>query len=292
MVKLGLIGRGAWARVIGATLDSLPDVTWTAMSSPGPFVDGVIIANKSKNHFASALPFVEAGVPCFVEKPLATNLPDFLHLQAISQATGSPVFAGHLHLFNPAAQVFWAALPQIGPLQSATALCANAKPRADTSVIWDWLPHPLSLADHLFAVPPDGVTARRLDDHATAPQHGVARLSYQGGSFDLEASWRAPKPCFRITATGRAGRLVFDDKAEHKVILIRSQNTQRLAYAPDPPLTRELQAFVTMVKHSCKEGGQGGGNNPSPLSAAETMMRSLDAIERSVLAKGQKTKLK
>jgi len=65
VVTLGLIGRGAWARIIGATLDSLPEVRWVPLNGPGASVDGVIIANRSKDHVSSALPFVEAGAPCF-----------------------------------------------------------------------------------------------------------------------------------------------------------------------------------------------------------------------------------
>ena len=277
MVTLGLIGRGAWARVIGATLDRLDGVAWTSLSGPGVAVDGVLIANKSRDHLASALPFVEAGVPCFIEKPLATCLEDFLRLKAAAEARGSEVFAGHLHRFNPAAEAFCAALPQIGPIQSATAICGNGKPRSDTSVIWDWLPHPLSLAGRLFDTPAEQVIARSLVGGA-CPQHVTATLSYQGRSFDLEASWRAATPCFQITATGPEGRLVFDDKADQKVMLHRSESCHALPYDPEPPLTRELRAFVAMIQGTCP--------NPSPLSEAEAVMRSLDAIERSVAAKG------
>tara|TARA_R100000027_G_scaffold66167_3_gene61649 strand:- start:16615 stop:17463 length:849 start_codon:yes stop_codon:yes gene_type:complete len=46
-------------------------------------VDGVLIAtDDGDDHVRRALPFVEAGVPVFVDKPLATNLPDlcqFVH---------------------------------------------------------------------------------------------------------------------------------------------------------------------------------------------------------------------
>ncbi len=277
MVTLGLIGRGAWARIIGATLDSLPDVRWVPLTGPGASVDGVIIANRSKDHVSSALPFVEAGVPCFIEKPLATCLEDFLRLKAAANAAGGHVFAGHLHRFNPAAGAFCAALPEIGPIQSATALCANGKPRDDTSVIWDWLPHPLSLAIRIFGTPAERATARSLEGGAR-PLRVAAQLSYEGRPFDLEASWLSPDPAFRITATGTKGRLIFDDKAAQKVTLIRDGNSVALSYDPELPLTRELRAFVELIR--------GVRDNPSPLDAAEEVLRSLDAIERSAAAEG------
>lgn len=277
MLTLGLIGRGAWARIIGATLDSLPELRWVPLSGPGVSVDGVIIANRSKDHVSSALPFVEAGVACFVEKPVATSLEDFLRLKAAADASGSHVFAGHLHRFNPAAEAFCAALPEIGELQSATAFCANGKPRDDTSVIWDWLPHPLSLAARIFGTPADRATARSLEGGAR-PLRVAAQLSYEGRVFDLEASWLSPEPAFRITATGTGGRLILDDKAAQKVTLMRDGESVALAYDPELPLTRELRAFVDLIR--------GVRDNPSPLDAAEDVLRSLDAIERSAAAEG------
>lgn len=277
MVTLGLIGRGAWARIIGATLDTLPDTRWVPLSGPGVFVDGVIIANRSKDHVSSALPFVEAGVACFIEKPLATSIEDFLRLKAAAAAAGGHVFAGHLHRFNPAAEAFCAALPEIGPIQSATAFCANGKPRDDTSVIWDWLPHPLSLAAQIFGTPAERATARSLEGGAR-PFRVAAQLSYQGRPFDLEASWVSPVPAFRIVATGTKGRLILDDKASHKVTFMRDGNSVAVAHDLELPLTRELRAFVDLIR--------GVRDNPSPLYAAEEVLRSLDAIERSAAAEG------
>lgn len=277
MVKLGLIGRGAWARIIGTTLDSLPEVRWVPLAGPGASVDGVIIANRSKDHVSSALPFVEAGVPCFIEKPLATCLNDFLRLKAVAGVAGGHVFAGHLHRFNPATEAFCAALPEIGPIQSATALCANGKPRDDTSVIWDWLPHPLSLAGRIFGTPAERATARSLEGGAHALRV-AAQLSYKGRHFDIEASWLSPEPAFRITATGAGGCLIFDDKAAQKVTLMRDGNSVALPYDPELPLTRELRAFVELIR--------GVSDNPSRLETAEDVLRSLDAIDRSAAADG------
>lgn len=226
---------------------------------------------------SSALPFVEAGVPCFIEKPLATCLEDFLRLKAAAGAAAGHVFAGHLHRFNPAAEAFCAALPEIGPIQSATSLCANGKPRDDTSVIWDWLPHPLSLAVRIFGAPAERATARSLEGGARSLRV-AAQLSYEGRPFDLEASWLSPDPAFRITATGTKGRLIFDDKAAQKVTFIRDGNSVALSYDPELPLTRELRAFVELIR--------GVRDNPSPLDAAEDVLRNLDAIERSAAAEG------
>ncbi|MFV1465920.1 MULTISPECIES: Gfo/Idh/MocA family protein [unclassified Phaeobacter] len=259
------------------TLDSLPDVNWLPITDPGPPVDGVVIANRSMDHVTSALPFVAAGVPCFVEKPLATCLADFVELKAAADAANCPVFAGHLHRFNPAAEVFCATLSQIGPVQSASAYCANNKPRDDTSVIWDWLPHPLSLARQIFTSPADHARANSLHG-GNRPQHVRAELSYQGRKFTLEASWRASTPAFRIIAKGRDATLIFDDKAEEKVVLTREGTSTPLAYGQEPPLTRELRAFVDMI------GGR--RENASSLSAAEDVMRSLDAVARSVSERG------
>ncbi|ATF17279.1 putative dehydrogenase [Phaeobacter gallaeciensis] len=278
MVVLGLVGRGAWARNISATLDTLPDVDWVPVTHPEPMIDGVIIANKSQDHVSSVLPFVEAGVPCFVEKPLATRLEDFLRLEVAAEAAGGAVFAGHLHRFNPAAEAFCAALSQIGSIQSVRAYCANNNPRDDTSVIWDWLPHPLSMARQIFGSPADQARAYSLRGR-DRPLHVIAQLLYQGRRFDLEASWLASSPAFRLIAEGRDGRLIFDDKAAYKVLLFQEGVCQPLTYEDELPLSRELRAFVDMIR--------GVSRNASPLSAAKDVMHSLDAISRSARRMGE-----
>ena len=282
MIRLGIIGRGAWARNITNTLNAIGAVSWVTAPSPSDPLDAVIIANKSRDHVATALPFLRAGRPCFIEKPVAASLAEFTSLQQVVAETGSRVFVGHLHLFNPAVQVFLVQLPRIGAIRSAEALFGNAKPRSDVSVIWDWLPHPLYLAAKIFGAPPKALTAKS-PDRQSPPFEVEAEVTYGDVSFDMRASWTAPESVMRIAVTGDHGQLVFDDKSVSKVKLLLGDQSLHPEYPDTPPLLVELQAFLGMV--------EGRIPNTSQLEDAAQVIQVLDAIERSCELGGERIQI-
>jgi len=279
---LGLIGRGAWSRNIAATLDAVEGIAWEPINPAVPSarerLDGVIIANKSRDHAATAIGFLEAGIACFIEKPVAASLADFERIRQASLTSGASVFAGHIHLFNPACETFLAQIPLIGRIKHVSGEFANNRPRDDVSVIWDWLPHPLSIAGRIFDAAPAKVTAVSLADE-DRPLSVRAHVSYGEADFEITANWLSEIPRMEIHVHGENGSISFDDKADRKVRMEISGKTRYPAYAPEPPLLRELQAFVGLVR--------GERPNSSTLDEAESVVRCLDAIERSIAENGQ-----
>lgn len=61
----------------------------------GEAIDAVIIATPNNTHRPFALAFIEKGVPCLIEKPLAANSEDALAIVKASQQAGVPVLVGH-----------------------------------------------------------------------------------------------------------------------------------------------------------------------------------------------------
>ena len=285
MVRLGLVGRGAWSRNIAATLDAIEGVAWEPVVLPGLArgLDGVIIANKSRDHADTAIALLRAGIPCLIEKPVATSLADFERIREASRNCGVPAFAGHIHLFNPACETFLAQIPRLGRINLVHGAFANNRARDDVSVIWDWFPHPLSIAGRIFKSPPTSVTATSLDGEER-PLAAQASVTYGDIDFEMTASWLSDEPRMEITVEGEAGSVTFNDKAERKVSLKIDQEISYPAYSADPPLLRELCAFTNVVR--------GEISNPSSLGEAEDVMVCLDAIERSIGAKGRVEALK
>lgn len=278
MDKLGIVGRGAWARNITNTLDAIGGVRWITNPKPSDPLDAVIIANKSCDHVRAAVPFLQTGCPCFIEKPAATSLADIVRLGTVARMADTCLFVGHLHLFNPACQVFLDHVSEIGELFRIEGVFANNKPRDDVSVIWDWLPHPLSIAPQIFGSRSRAASARALD-HPERPFTVEAQVWFGDQTFDMRASWQAPKPETRITATGEQGQLIFDDRADQKVILLQKGKAVHPPYPATPPLHAELQAFLDTLR--------GISPNPSPLAKALPVIQALDAIERSCLQHGE-----
>jgi len=65
-------------------------------------VDAVVVAVPTVDHLAVARPFLEAGVPVLVEKPMASSLAEADEMLSIAKRSGALLAVGHTERFNPA----------------------------------------------------------------------------------------------------------------------------------------------------------------------------------------------
>ncbi|WP_197089800.1 Gfo/Idh/MocA family protein [Mycobacterium nebraskense] len=208
---------------------------------------GVLIATPSATHAEVAIPFVDAGVPTFIEKPMATTVDDAIRIQEAALGSGAPVVVGHVHLYNPAFQAAKNLLSEVEPVQAVLWEGINYQPRTDSSVLWDWLPHGLSMARALFDAHPVSVQARGVGE-ASRFTAAIARFVISGVPFIANVSWMSPLKRHRITVMGEENSLTFDDTAERKLSLSTSGATSFPAYGEEPPLTGELRAFIDVLR--------------------------------------------
>src|SRR3954468_13466623 len=67
-------------------------------------VDAVSIAVPTEQHLSVAMPFLEAGVPVLVEKPMARSLEEADAMIAAASRSGVALAVGHTERFNPAVE--------------------------------------------------------------------------------------------------------------------------------------------------------------------------------------------
>ncbi len=83
-------------------------------------VDGVIVIERDqRRHAAQAEPFLRAGIPVFVNKPLADDMADARAIVACAEATGTPLFSSSALRFDPSVLALKARLAQTGPVRVA-----------------------------------------------------------------------------------------------------------------------------------------------------------------------------
>ncbi|TSC72506.1 MAG: oxidoreductase [Parcubacteria group bacterium Gr01-1014_38] len=229
MITLGLIGRGRWGSNIRRTLEQLPGCQlkyvetrgWKRLVSARD-LGGVLIATPGSTHAEIALPFIERGIPTFIEKPLTTSLRDALRLQRAAEKSGALVFVGHVHLYSPAYRTAKKLARHAGRIRFLTAEGMNNGPyREDMSALWDWAPHDLAMVLDLLGESPRAVQASglgilrprtRLYDAATL------RLEFPSGVQFLGIySWMAQEKRKRFVIHGSLHTIVYDDVAERKV---------------------------------------------------------------------------
>lgn len=276
-LRLGLLGCGRWGRNIYRTLQSFADVSVSVLprgTGVPEGLDGVIIATPSATHAELALPFIDRGIATFIEKPMATSIADAERIRDAAKRSGAGVFVGHLHLYNPAFLKACELVSQLGPVRHVVCEWMNASPRANESVLWDWLPHVLSMARTMLRDEPDNVASWSLVG-ATQPQAAVARFQFGKVSLLTTASWLSQYRCRRMVVAGDAATLVFDDAAEHKLTLCGAEGgITHPTYAVDLPLTREMAAFLDLAR--------GGPPDRDHIADAIAITRAIVAAEKSL----------
>lgn len=281
-LRLGLVGHGRWGRNIERTLLTLPDVSVTVIAKgekPPARFDGVLIATQSATHAAVALPYIEAGIATFIEKPMTTSFADAERIRDAAERSGAVVFVGHIFLFHPAFLAALDLLPSLGTIRSLWCEGVNAHPRTDSSVLWDWLPHDLSIGRAIFDRDPDSVTAWSLSGGAKVDA-ALCRFQFGGASVVSTVSWLSAVRRRHVTIVGKNATLVFDDIAERRLALHGKQGEISYpAYSSEPPLTREMAAFVDAVRR--------GKADAEHLHAGMSVVRAIVAAEQSIALGGQ-----
>jgi predicted dehydrogenase len=276
-MRIGVIGRGKWGMSIVRTLATMRDVELIDESKNFDVVlrqqpAGVLIATPSATHAEVAAPFIDAGVPTFIEKPMATTVADAIRIREAALRSGAPVVVGHVHLYNPAFQAAKKLLPEVETVQAVFWEGMNHHPRTDSSVLWDWLPHGLSMVQALFDANPVFAQAWGVGE-ASRFIAAFTKFVIAGVPFTAHVSWISPVKRHRMTIVGEDSSLNFDDSAERKLLLRNSRGTSYPAYSEELPLTRELRAFIDVLR--------AGRLDTTQLESEVAIVRAIAAAEES-----------
>lgn len=126
---------------------------WSRVSSDledGLGADAVVIAASTASHVACAIPFLDAGMPVFIEKPLAPSLAEVDQLLDLAARRDVPVMCGFVERFNAAFRTT-AGLIEEPPLHVMSVRHSPPAPRIASSVVGDMLLHDLDVALGLFS---------------------------------------------------------------------------------------------------------------------------------------------
>ncbi len=282
-MRIAVIGQGKWGTNIVHTLAAMRDVELIDESKNFDVVlrqqpAGVLVATPSATHAEVAIPFIDAGVPTFIEKPMATTVNDAIRIREAASLSGAPVVVGHVQLYNPAFQAAKKLLPEVETVQAVFWEGMNHHPRTDSSVLWDWLPHGLSMAHALFDANPSSAQAWGIGE-ASRFKAASAKFVIADVPFITNISWVSPLKRHRLTIVGEDNSLTFDDTAERKLSLHNSRGTSYPAYSEELPLARELRAFIGVLR--------AGQLDTTRLESEVAIVRAIAAAEESARNAGR-----
>lgn len=245
-MKIGLVGAGYWGQKYVRIINETPGVELSAVhdiderkrwnfgskffASYEKFTradfDAAIVTSPAKFHFVDAVNLLEAGKHVLVEKPFAFN--EFLHKTLVTSAenAGRVIFPAHIYWHNDYVDYLAKAVNGMN-IRYIQGLRQSLGPvRQDCGVLYDLIPHDLSILQKLGLETPDSVqcSSTKVDDGSGKEGFVSCTLKFnkQNVLASLNATWLYPTKLRQMTIAG--DRIVtFDDTSVTSPVKIYSR---------------------------------------------------------------------
>jgi predicted dehydrogenase len=328
-LRVGVVGFGYWGPNLVRNLDRLDDATIVAacdmdeanlgkLKTLYPYVetttdldamlsefelDAVVVSTSAPSHFAIASKVLEAGLHCFVEKPLTLNSSDAEVLVRMAEERDRVLMVGHLMEYHSAINWIkqYIESGDLGDVLYVYMQRLNlGKVRTEENAFWSLAPHDVSIVLYLLGEMPDYVSANGAA-YVTQGVHDTvfANLHFPSGKMaNIHVSWLDPHKIRKLTVVGTRKMLVFDDMEATEKIWIYDRGVGApegaLAYGEDltlrfgdirvpyikmsEPLAFEVQHFLDC----CATGATPRSDGRDGLR----VVRVLEAVDESMAASG------
>jgi UDP-2-acetamido-3-amino-2,3-dideoxy-glucuronate N-acetyltransferase len=257
-----------------------------------PTIDAVALATPAVTHYEMTKAALEAGKEVLVEKPLAIDVKHGEDLVKLAGARRRILMVGHILRYHPAILKLQK-LIQDGALGKINYLYSNrlniGKIRTEENILWSFAPHDISVMLSLLNEMPARVTCQGgayLNRDVTDVT--LSHFEFPSGvQAHIFVSWLHPIKEQRLVVVGSEKMAIFDDTAEHKLVLYPHRVEWRnriptavkgkgeiVALEDREPLRAECQHFLDCVE-----------SRTSPVSnGAEGLrvLRVLDACQRAL----------
>ncbi len=278
-LRVAVVGVGSLGRHHARILSTLPGVTLTAVvdinraraeeiaaaHGAQPLfdarqlagqVDAVTIAVPTAVHADIALPFLEAGVPVLVEKPIARTIDEADAMIAAAARSGAALAVGHTERFNPAVAAARSVL--IDPrFIEVHRLGAFPERSLDIDVVFDLMIHDLDIALSLVNADVESIEAVGVPVLTGRVDIANARLRFANGCIANITASRISRDRVRKIRFFQPSAYVSIDYAAQKVEVWRLVKTSgpmpsieggEMEVVNEEPLKRELHDFVDAVR--------------------------------------------
>src|SRR6059036_600351 len=189
-----------------------------------PSIAAVALATPAATHHAMAKAAMEAGKDVFVEKPLAIDVKQGEDLVELAKAKSRILMVGHILRYHPAILKLQQ-LIRDGALGQINYLYSNrlniGKIRTEENILWSFAPHDISVMLSLLNEMPTRVTCQGGSYlNRDIPDVTLSHFEFPSGvQAHIFVSWLHPIKEERLVVVGSEKMAIFDDTAEHKLVL-------------------------------------------------------------------------
>jgi len=309
-LKLAVCGSGRWGRVIMKNIASFPDLVlaavissrvdlpdeasfgapvfpdWRAAHSQAD-LDGIVLALPPDRQAAIAPEIIEAGLPLFLEKPLALSNEAVLRIMQAADTYGFVGLVDHLHLFSPEFRELVRQARTRGDVRAINAISGNRGPGRDSwSALWDWAPHDVAMVLTVMETGPVSVSAvivERSSGGVQALENVRLKLKFADGAVANITTGNAfERRCreFVVSIDDTALSYAESPENDRSLVILKGDNAQRVSVDSIAPLTAALAEFAMRIRRGI--GGDSdlalGGEVVRVLSAAAESMKRDSAV--------------
>ena len=246
-------------------------------------IDAVTIATPTTTHRALAEKFLEAGVHCLIEKPLAPDSEDAAAITAAAERANRVLQVGHVVRYDPvmrAVQAIDGVRPRFIEMIRVSPMTFRS---IDVGVVLDMMIHDLDLLMMLVGTEPEEVHANAISVLGEAEDMCNARLVFPADcdgiqtvanvtasrlAFKTERKLRIISEDIYISADfgDRSGKIVRKSANQRSLDDVRSQlqdgedlsnvdylslvNIDSLKIEDEEPLRLQAEAFLHAIQHN------------------------------------------
>lgn len=283
-----LIDPAPEARELAARLE----VAWTPEVSAAEGCQAAIVAAPTELHAAIGIDLLRAGVPTFIEKPLAHDLAAAQGLVDASAAADVPLMCGFVERFNPVIAAARSILD--GPPTHLVAM-RHSPPaeRIRTDVVYDLLIHDLDIAAMVNGSSPDRVVSSCwAPDGAAVNEIADATVTFaDGGMATLSASRASQRKTRSIVISTPTSQIELDLVRQDITVYrhvrheISTEQTYRAETVVDIPFVRhageplklQFERFVGLIDGSADADAERRSLLPGHVLADAVLAGSLES---------------
>ena len=253
-------------------------------------VDAVSIAIPTTLHHAVAMEFLNKGIHCLVEKPIAFSLAEADEMIAASKKHKVNLAVGHIETFNPAV-IRLKQIIDAGTLGKiliiSTRRVGPFVPRIrDVGIVIDSATHDIGVIKYLLGTEPVSVFSKIGSLKHAKEDHAVIVLDFKDATACIEVNWFTPHKVRTLVATGSEG-IAYLDYIEQKVTVYNAHEVKVQDIAKTEPLKLELEDFLNSIKDKRNPsvcGTEGRAILKTALEACRVRKRRVPISEYSKLA--------
>jgi UDP-2-acetamido-3-amino-2,3-dideoxy-glucuronate N-acetyltransferase len=255
-------------------------------------INAVALATPAVSHYAMTKAALEAGKDVLVEKPLAIDVKHGEELVKLAETKHRILMVGHILRYHPAIQKLQQ-LIQEGVLGKINYLYSNrlniGKIRTEENILWSFAPHDISVMLSLLNEMPTRVTCQggaylNRDITDVTLSHFEFPSGVQAHIF---VSWLHPFKEQRLIVVGSNKMAVFDDTADHKLVLYPHKVEWKNRIPTAVKAEGEIVALDSRepLRAECQHFLECSATRTEPASSGKEglrVLRVLDACQRAL----------